>query len=367
MSYYDHRWSYHKPNTRSLLEPLQSSEHKIPKQEIAGGNSIEPKKGFYKNEPVDELDVNGMYPTIVIENNISFETVNCRCCKDNPEARIPTEIMDEFNQRLNKKELLSRTEAYWLCRLRNGAFPTKLRGLISERELYQRKIQEELAKPKEEQQQELINCYIARQLSLKLLANAGYGAFPQKEFAYCDYRVSEIITGYGRIIHKKMEQMGFERYGFQTVFGFTDPIFVRHNSNNNKILFDDRKLSCEEINQYLYDCEHQLRVRLEHKNRFMFTIIFDKKNRYIAWTGKHDDRPILKNLDGMNRRYPIWIKQQIEKVATQLITKPNVNVIPMIKQAFEDLDYGRSNPKDLQITEQLNKNPNQYLTRKSFE
>ena len=43
---------------------LQSSEHKIPKQEIAGGNSIEPKKGFYKNEPIDELDVKGMYPTI---------------------------------------------------------------------------------------------------------------------------------------------------------------------------------------------------------------------------------------------------------------------------------------------------------------
>ena len=72
---------------------LQSSEHKIPKQEIAGGNSIEPKKGFYKNEPIDELDVKGMYPTIAIEHNISFETVNCRCCKDNPVARIPVEVM----------------------------------------------------------------------------------------------------------------------------------------------------------------------------------------------------------------------------------------------------------------------------------
>ena len=75
--------------------PLQSSEHKIPKQEIGGGNSIELKKGFYKNEPIDELDVQGMYPTIAIEHNISFETVNCRCCKDNPNARIPTEVMDE--------------------------------------------------------------------------------------------------------------------------------------------------------------------------------------------------------------------------------------------------------------------------------
>jgi hypothetical protein len=36
---------------------LQTSEHKIPKQDYGGGNSIEPIKGFYKNEPIDELNV----------------------------------------------------------------------------------------------------------------------------------------------------------------------------------------------------------------------------------------------------------------------------------------------------------------------
>jgi hypothetical protein len=46
-----------------------------------------------------------------------------------------------------------------------------------------------------------------------LLADAGYGAFVRKEFAYSDYRVSEIITGYGRLIHKQIEKMGFEYYG----------------------------------------------------------------------------------------------------------------------------------------------------------
>ena len=66
-------------------------------------------------------------------------------------------------------------------------------------------------------------------------------------------------------------------------------------------------------------------MKIEHKNRFLFTIIFDKKNRYIAWTGKPEDKPILKNLDGMSRKYPIWIKQQIEKIATYLITKSNVD------------------------------------------
>ena len=38
--------------------------------------------------------------------------------------------------------------------------------------------------------------------------------------------------------------------------------------------------------------------------------------------------------------------------------------MPVIKQAFEDLDYGRVDPKDLQFTEQVDKNPNQYPDKK---
>jgi DNA polymerase elongation subunit (family B) len=80
------------------------------------------------------------------------------------------------------------------------------------------------------------------------------------------------------------------------------------------------------------------------------------------------DKPILKNLDGMSRKYPTWIKQQIEKIATHLITKSNVTdgVISVIKQAFEDLDYGRFEAKDMQFTEQLDKSPNQYPNDKDI-
>lgn len=92
----------------------------------------------------------------------------------------------------------------------------------------------------------------------------------------------------------------------------------------------------------------------------MFTIIFDKKNRYIAWTGNDVDRPMLKNLDGMSRRYPKWIKQQIEKIATHIITKSDIDVIRIIRQAFDDLDYSRFEPEDMKFTEQLDKNLRQY-------
>jgi len=70
----------------------------------------------------------------------------------------------------------------------------------------------------------------------------------------------------------------------------------------------------------------------------------------------------------MSRKYPTWIKQQIEKIAIYLITKSNVDdVISVIKQAFEDLDYGRFEAKDMQFTEQLDKNPSQYPNDKDIK
>ena len=123
-----------------------------------------------------------------------------------------------------------------------------------------------------------------------------------------------------------MEKIGFEHYGFQTVFGFTDSIFIRHGASDNTTTIHSSK---KHITDFLGDCQHQLNVKIEHKNRFLFTIIFDKKNRYIAWTGSPEDRPILKNLDGMSRKYPTWIKKEIEKIATHLITKSNdVDITP---------------------------------------
>jgi hypothetical protein len=69
----------------------------------------------------------------------------------------------------------------------------------------------------------------------------------------------------------------------------------------------------------------------------------------------------------MSRKYPAWIKQQLERIATHLITKSNVDdVCSVVKQAFEDLDYGRFDVKDMQFTEQLDKSTNQYPNDKDI-
>ena len=38
---------------------------------------------------------------MMINNNISFDTVNCDCCKDDTEAKVSAEIMNIINDRFN--------------------------------------------------------------------------------------------------------------------------------------------------------------------------------------------------------------------------------------------------------------------------
>ncbi|MDP8942338.1 MAG: hypothetical protein M3M84_07350 [Thermoproteota archaeon] len=113
-----------------------------------------------------------------------------------------------------------------------------------------------------------------------------------------------------------MEKIGFERYGFQTVFGFTDSIFIRHGASENATTDSSKK----HITHFLEDCQNQLNIKIEHKNRFLFTIIFEKKNRYIAWTGNSTVRPILKNLDIINQKF-IAISNEYQKFHNQSLYK----------------------------------------------
>jgi hypothetical protein len=55
-----------------------------------------------------------------------------------------------------------------------------------------------------------------------------------------------------------MEKTCFERYGFQTVFGFTDSIFIRHEEVANT---RTEVSSNQYIAQFLEDCQHQLNIR----------------------------------------------------------------------------------------------------------
>jgi DNA polymerase elongation subunit (family B) len=72
--------------------------YKLYKQAIGGGHHTHPIKGFFMGTKIYELDIKGQYPSIVINNNFSFDTLNCTCCKCNENARVKQETIDTINE-----------------------------------------------------------------------------------------------------------------------------------------------------------------------------------------------------------------------------------------------------------------------------
>ena len=65
-------------------------------------------------------------------------------------------------------------------------------------------------------------------------------------------------------------------------------------------------------------------------------------------------------LDGMSGRYPRWIKDNIAKIATYIITTDDHSYIEsLIEEALHELESGKVSPEDL-VFAKLSKEPEEY-------
>ena len=88
-----------------------------------GAKVLTPKKGKYKNVVV--VDAKSLYPSVGINYNLSFDTINCSCCQNDPDAKLCRIIPNEFTK--DCKFVNPKTD--WICKQREGAFPSKLKVL----------------------------------------------------------------------------------------------------------------------------------------------------------------------------------------------------------------------------------------------
>ena len=102
------------PRNKSIPEAFKSAFELLVGDR--GGFVYEPEVGVH--DDVGEVDFASMYPTVMVNNNISAETVLCKCCPDS-KLRIP--------------EL-----GYNICEKKMGIVPKALKPVIAKRLLYKR-------------------------------------------------------------------------------------------------------------------------------------------------------------------------------------------------------------------------------------
>jgi DNA polymerase elongation subunit (family B) len=293
-------------------------EQDLTKLAYTGGSVLQPKKGLYHNLIV--VDVASLYPTMAVLHNISFDTVNCECCKNIPESRIGTGITK--NCKIEKE--------YWICRQKEGVFPKKLR-IFKEERLRQKKLGNNV-----------------KQLALKILINGGYGVFGNCYFKYYDPRVAELITAFGRYTLFKMQEIAID-IGFEIVYGDTDSLFLRYGNNNN---------AAEAISKFQGECDKQLGIEVEHAKTYQTAIVSDKKKHYVGWTGIQGKELDIVGMEGDKNDRPKWINSVFRQIVYDIFT--NNNPIVNLKKAVSDLEAGNVNPELLKRSNRLSKNPEEY-------
>ena len=308
------------------LDPIQRA-----KKEIKGGLVLDPKKGYYKDEKlVYVFDVRSLYPTMMIKYNISFDTVNCLCCKDKPEAKVPKFIMDLIVDTKKEQKHNEKVKQYWICQ------DSKYRGLIP---VLLQQYREERFRHKD-----LGNN--AMQLGLKILINGCYGLFNTKFFEFADYRVSELTTAFGRRTLGYMQHIAEEVYGFNVIGGDTDSIFVTDVKN---------KL---DINKFLAECSIMLEDTEIELVKVYKKFLLTGKKHYIGIPFDENKDPDIVGMEGKKSNRPPWINGLQRGFVDDL--KYDKDPTLKLRKAYLDMEKGQVPHELLAISLTLIKDPSEY-------
>ncbi len=159
-----------------------------------GGFVYEPTPGLYKDILV--FDFMSLYPTIISAHNVSPDTLNCQCCNEDPNAKVPG-------------------EENWFCTRKRGFIPSVIDEVIKRR-IRVKEIIKAAGTDK---------TLHARQLALKTIANSMYGYFGFYGARWYSIECAKAITAFGRNhIQSVIEEA--KAAGFKVLYSDTDSIFM---------------------------------------------------------------------------------------------------------------------------------------------
>ncbi len=162
-----------------------------------GGFVYEPEPGIH--DQVGELDFTSLYPTIMLQNNLSGETVQCPCCPNS------THIVPE--------------QGYHICQRQTGIVPGSLEILLRKRTSYKKH-------KKETRDETMRERYNKRQAALKwiLVCSFGYLGYKNARFGKIDAHIA--TCAYARTVLRKTAKIA-EEHGFRLVHGIVDSLWLK--------------------------------------------------------------------------------------------------------------------------------------------
>jgi DNA polymerase I len=324
------------PRNKSIPETFKSAYELLVADR--GGFVYEPKVGIHDN--TGELDFSSMYPILMVNNNISAETVLCKCCPDS-HLRIP-----ELN--------------YNICEKRIGIVPKALELVVTKRVNY-KKLRDTT------QDQKLKEIYDNRQIALKwiLVTCFGYLGYRNAKFGTVDGHIG--VCAFGRAAFLRAARISESR-GFEVLHGIVDSLWLKKENTN----LEEYKDLCTQVSDYIG-------VPLNFEGRYKWIVFLPSKmhpnigvlNRYygVLESGKLKVRGIeLRKHDTPRFVY----NAQVEMINVFSAANNSTEFMQKIPEALNvvkayrlKLIDGEVPIEDLIISKHLSKNPKHYKQRVS--
>lgn len=297
-----------------------------------GGFIFEPKIGMHAG--VGEIDFESLYPNIMVENNISAETINCECCPDSER------IVPELGYRICSKE---------------GIVPKALKLILKKRSAYKLLMRTETDTVMKRE-------YEARRSALKwiLVCCFGYLSFRNAKFGRIDAHMA--VCAYARKVLLDAADIA-ERNGFKVIHGIVDSLWLKKNTRSEDFV----ELAAEIKNDTGYHVSFEGLYRwicfLESKMHHGVPVL----NRYF---GVFDDGTVkARGIELRRSDTPKFIvecqKEILDVLSGAMSIEELQHVIPraidVYKKYLDAISARKVSPDKLFFTRQLSKDPHEYM------
>jgi len=267
--YFEHRRKNALIPRRSEIKEVKPGgilSSKFDDEKFLGAYVVDPIPGIHFDVVV--MDFASLYPSIIKEYNLSYETVLCPH-KD-----------DEDN--------LVKGTPYHICTHKMGIFAYVV-GFF-------RDIRVKYFKPKSSdknltEKQQSYNLTI--QQALKVFINGSYGVFGSQNFPLFCLPVAESTTGIGQYSIKQTINKA-EQLGVQVLYGDTDSVFLKNPS----------KIQMKEISEW---SKKELDLDLEEEKTYQFLALSERKKNYVG-IYKDTKYTDIKGLVAKKKNTPEFIK-----------------------------------------------------------
>ena len=378
------------------------------KPQYLGGLVLEPHPGLY-DDIILVMDFNSLYPSIIQEYNISFETVIRKATQSfkedtnwnnkndknkNNKKKVKSEKNNEKNDATNnenddksqndksdeeKSEVLikptedgeeeedegtNQIEIKDKIRFKNpsATLPSILKYLVDER----RNVKNKQKIEKDKFKNSLLEI---KQKSLKISANSLYGYLGYKNSRFYAKEIAALITKTGRRILRNAANI-VNKLGYKIIYGDTDSVMVNTMTQDIKEAVEIGKNLKQAISK-----QYKLLI-MDIDGVFKSMLLLKKKKyaclKYIPpYTDPNKIERELKGVDLVRRDWSPLSKNTGLKILDVILSgKSKDEIITQIydelKKVSDDIDNNKIQLKDYAITKQLAKNIDDYSDLKGL-